>query len=107
MTTVEYTEEGGVLRLRADGHAAWAENGPDLVCAAASMLAYTLLQCLRDAEGRGWLEELDTDIWEGGVLAEAAPCAGREMEAEMIFRTVLTGYRLLAAKHPENVRVEE
>ncbi len=107
MTTVDYSEEGGVLRFRADGHAAWAEDGTDLVCAAASMLAYTLLQCLRDAEEQGWLEELDTDIWDGGALAEAVPVPGRERETALLFRTALTGYRLLAAEYPDNVRVEE
>lgn len=105
MTTVDYSEEGGVLRFRADGHAAWAEDGTDLVCAAASMLAYTLLQCLRDAEEQGWLEELDTDIWDGGVLAEAVPAPDGMVRVATIYRTVLTGYRMLSRRYPHNVEV--
>ena len=43
MTTVEFTDIGGVLRLKADGHANWGGRGHDLVCAAESILAYTLV----------------------------------------------------------------
>lgn len=105
MTTVEYTNRKGVFRLKADGHAAWGESGHDLVCAAESMLAYTLLQSLQDAKERGWIRELDTDIWDGGVFAEALPSRDGMIRVAVIYRTVLTGYRMLSKRYPCNVKI--
>lgn len=105
MTTVEFTDTGGVLRLKADGHAGWGDSGRDLVCAAESILAYTLVKNLLNAKERGWLEELDTDIWDGGVMAEAVPRQDVTAKIYTIFQTILTGYRLLAENYPENVEV--
>lgn len=105
MTTVEYTNRGGMFRLKADGHAAWDKTGRDLVCAAESMLAYTLLQSLQEAKERGWVQELDTDIWDGGILAEAVPAPNSMIRVATIYRTVLTGYRMLSRRYPHNVEV--
>lgn len=107
MTTVEYSNRGGMFRLKADGHAGWegTEPGRDLVCAAESMLAYTLLQSLQDARERGWIQELDTDIWDGGVLAEAVPAPDGMVRVATIYHTVLTGYRMLSRRYPHNVEV--
>ena len=107
MTTVEYSNRGGMFRLKADGHAGWegTEPGRDLVCAAESMLAYTLLQSLQDARERGWIQELDTDIWDGGVLAEEVPAPDGMVRVATIYRTVLTGYRMLSRRYPHNVEV--
>lgn len=107
MTTVEFTDIGGVLRLKADGHANWGGRGHDLVCAAESILAYTLVKNLLDAKDRGWLEELDTDLWDGGVIAEAIPRQDAAAKIGTVFQTILTGYRLLAENYPENVEVIE
>lgn len=107
MTTVEFTDVGGVLRLKADGHAGWGSSGRDLVCAAESILAYTLVKNLLDAKERGWIEELDTDIWDGGVMAEAVPRQDVAVKISTMFQTVLTGYRLLAENYPESVEVIE
>ena len=106
MTTVEFTQVGRLLRLKADGHAGWGESGHDLICAAESMLAYTLLENLRQAEQKGWLEEMDADIWDGGMFAEAVPRPDSRIRVYTIYRTVLTGYRLLAEQYPENVQIE-
>lgn len=105
MTTVEYTDTGEMLRFKADGHASFAESGRDLVCAAESILAYTLVQNLMDAKEKGWLEELDADTWDGGVLVEATPIKRFAPRVRTIFKTILTGYRLLEKNFPENVAI--
>lgn len=107
MTVIQFTDRGGILRLRADGHAGWDGSGHDLVCASESILAYTLLQNLQEAESRGWLKELQTDVWPGGIIAQAAPRRGYRSAVSSIYRTILIGYRLLSENYPEYVRVTE
>ena len=49
----EWDEEVGRLHLSIRGHAGSAPAGRDLVCAGASMLAYTALEVLQEARDAG------------------------------------------------------
>lgn len=79
--------EPGVPRLKLSGHAGYAPSGSDIVCAAASILAYTL------AEGGAEIEERS----DGGMYI-----TGNRRGMELI----AGGYRLLAENYPKNVRFE-
>lgn len=55
MLYVRYDKKRDVHRLRVKGHAGYARKGEDIVCAACSILAYTLGQNARDLERSGSL----------------------------------------------------
>ena len=87
MTRVLY--EPGKPALTFSGHAGAGEYGHDLVCAALSILQYTLREALPEASvqgGEGYCRV------EGGDPAPYAYTAG--------------GVRLLAESFPNNVRME-
>ena len=84
---ISVTYEPGIPRLTLTGHAEHAPRGRDIVCAAASILAYTL------TAGGAEAEEL-----RGGGLR----LTGGRRDLELI----AGGYRLLAENYPQNIRFE-
>ena len=75
-----------------EGHAGAGEPGHDPVCAALSMLMYTLLAALPAA----------------GTIRQSAPGFCRvEGGDPAVYRVVAAGLRLLAEERPENVCMEE
>lgn len=80
--------------LRMDGHAEYAEPGQDIVCAAATILAYALAQRLSG------IAQARIDMAEGHAYIQAR-ANGDTLAA---LDTVACGFELLAAKYPENIR---
>lgn len=73
--------------LRVSGHAMWAEKGKDIVCAAASILAYTLKA--------------------GGAQSRELPGGGMYITGDAAaLELIAGGYRLLAENYPQNIRFE-
>lgn len=86
MIRAVYEREGPVLTL--SGHALHAPKGEDIVCAAASILAYTLIEGGAEAE----------ELADGSLRL-----SGEDRDA---FRLIAGGFRLLAYNYPENIRFE-
>ena len=84
-----------------EGHAGHSAKGTDIVCAAASILFYTLAEAL---ERRGI--EVEADDVENKFI-RANPCREFTFDADVVFETVCTGYKLLAEQYPENVSYED
>ena len=104
MTTAEFRRRGNTWQIRVSGHADFAEGGHDPVCAACSILAYTLLECAARAEQRGELYRLQTETRPG--FAALSFTVGKRGEAlHEAVETVRTGYELLARHEPAHVRV--
>lgn len=82
--------------LEMDGHAGAAPCGQDIVCAAASMLAYTLAARLEDM-GRLIMREMEPGmvriVWEDTQESMAAAAV------------VEAGFRLLSEAYPDNVQI--
>ncbi len=97
MTLVLYEPEGPALEFI--GHAGAGLYGQDPVCAALSMLMYTLIEALPAARVRSGDGYCRIEAEQG--LA-AAP---RRTETEAAFRVVLGGLRLLAESEPRHVRL--
>lgn len=87
MIRVRYSPNAPGLTIT--GHALYAPKGGDIVCAAASILAYTLIK------GGGTAEELGNGL----------RITGGEKEREA-FRLIAGGYELLAEGYPENIEFE-
>ena len=97
----------GGAHLTVRGHAGYGEYGKDIVCAAASMLAYTAGYMLVQAEERGEARDVVT-VYDSGTAqisarAANAACARR---LERSFADICAGFRVLAKWEPDAVRVK-
>ena len=99
MIQVAYEREAH--RLTAKGHAQSAAKGQDLICAAVSILLFTLAQSIYDLNEKGLLTEHVVKLEPGD--AELS-CNGEYKRCyKMMFDTVCNGFRLLAEDYPDNV----
>ena len=106
MLTVEFGQEKGILCLSGEGHAGKAPKGQDLVCAAASILAYTVDYGLRQMQKEGKLDgEYFSCVAPGDVMFICKPKPEHLTEARHMFGTVLYGYYALQESYPEAVKV--
>ena len=91
--------------LLVKGHAGQAEQGQDIVCAAASILAYTAAQRIKDIEREGGLAISPVIIMNDGD-AVISCLAKDEVPFEDVLHTMLvvqTGYSLLVHNYPQYV----
>ena len=97
-----------MVSLHVKGHAGSNAPGHDIVCASASILAYTLAQNIKMSEERGHLKySPKIKLKEGDSIIT---CRAKDDEAytEMLhtFLVIQTGYALLAHNYPHYVAVE-
>ena len=108
MIKVTFTEEGNKLSLRLEGHAGYAEHGKDIVCASASILAFTVAQFVMEAEHKGDLKAPAEVKVEGGdafISCEPTEEGFSMMQNMYLFAKI--GYALLQHNHPQYVRLIE
>lgn len=106
MINAKFTAAGGSIMLQLQGHAGAAPKGKDLICAAASMLAYTLAQTMEFMQEEGGLQVKPTiRLEEGDVLILAKPKPDRYAEALHAFFVTQAGYHLLEHNYPQNVKL--
>jgi uncharacterized protein YsxB (DUF464 family) len=110
MVFVEIARSGGpespVRRLKVRGHAGFAARGYDIVCAAASVTAYTAAGALSKICGapRGCAKERE------GFFELAVPDfkdRDAALKAEVIMETAYIGYRQIEASYPGYINVTE
>lgn len=94
----------GRLRLTVRGHAGTAPAGRDLVCASASILAYTALEVLQEARDAGEAASAFHREERGHMTMESDFCDRGVKER---VDAVCTGFRLLAEQYPRYVRFEK
>lgn len=108
MVTVEYTRTSKAFCLQVYGHARSAPKGEDLVCCAASTLAYTAAQSALDLYQEGALRQFPDTVMESGNAQVAAVAAPESLErVAQMFRTIATGYEMLARQYPEYIIFRE
>lgn len=101
-----FSDDGKTIVLSSSGHADAAPRGEDTVCAAASILAYTVAQEITDLRTEGKLRRKPTvRLGPGSAVLTCKPTKGAYAEALHTFKVAQTGYRLLAANFPDHVRV--
>lgn len=104
MINIEYNREDLTLKMR--GHANAGEPGKDIVCAAASILAYTLGQNVRWMESANVAKDVHIILEEGEAVIMSKPVGERET-LECIYDTVTTGFTLLQGSYPDKVKFIE
>lgn len=98
----------GRYSVEMEGHAGQNARGKDIVCASASMLAYTLAQMVLNMEQQGKLKDAPTvDIGSGKACITCKPKRKYKVEAEQVYLVISTGYKLLSHNHPQYVVISQ
>ena len=106
MTTVQVRwDEKGVCGLKVRGHSGYAEEGSDIVCAAASVLITTCANALQSVAGI----TPALDVKEKPALISVVLPQGLSPEADhdarIILQTILQGFRDVAAQYPRYLQI--
>ena len=101
MITVQYHSKN--CSLTVDGHAYSGEAGNDIVCAAASILAYTLAANVQEMEAADRVREVTLELEQGHAEISCRPVHKYQSVAELVFSSVCAGFEILAANFPGNI----
>lgn len=105
---IHTTPNNSSLSLSIRGHAGAAEVGQDLVCASASILAYTLAQLIKDYANKDMLKGKAKILMRKG--SSTITCIPKEEYWETIaytFYVIQTGLNLLAHNYPQYIVMTE
>ena len=109
MIKVKYTydQDKRECSLLVKGHAGQAEIGKDIVCASATILAYTIAQIVKLMDENGELAEPPTLDLNEGDSTIVCRVKDDDLYAKMSqsFYTVNVGYVLLAHNYPQFVEI--
>lgn len=103
------TEKTKKLKLNIQGHAGQSTYGNDIVCASASILAYTLAQNLIYLQQEGFIKGTPIIKMDDGNAKIECFCKnskGYEVVGRA-FCTIQTGFQLLAHNYPQFVELEK
>ena len=104
--TFAHDKEIGIIGLKVEGHAGQAEKGKDIVCSAASILAYTIAQYLNYVHAQGGLQKKPRiKLDDGNTVIAAKPTEKYEGEVLNAFFVAEVGYSLLAKNYPQYVEL--
>lgn len=105
MITVSITDTKKSLTLKVEGHSNYAEQGKDIVCASASILAYTMAQNAMYMFSNHQLKCMPVlNLVEGDTEITITPKQQFYEEGFHAYFLASLGYSLLAKSYPENVR---
>lgn len=106
MLKITFTQRGKILSLRLEGHAGYAEDGKDIVCASASILAYTVAQFVTEAEHNGDLASPSTiQLERGDTIITCEPTEDIFLGMQEMYLFAKMGYALLEHNYPRNVKL--
>ena len=106
MLKVTLLTEGKKLSLRLEGHAGYAEPDKDIVCASASILAYTVAQFVTEAEHNGDLASpAEIRLESGDTIISCEPPEDTWLGMQNVFLFAKMGYALLEHNYPQYVRL--
>ena len=103
---IRVTYYRGYHRLTVEGHAQSAEHGHDLVCASASILAYTLAANVANMADAGQVRQPIIENREGYSHISCSPRHNLKASVTLVFDSVCVGFQLLAHDYPEFVSCE-
>lgn len=93
-------------RLTVTGHANSAEHGHDLVCASASILAYTLAANVANMADAGQVRQPIIENSEGNTEISCNPKHNLKNTVTLVFDSICVGFELLAHDYPEYISYE-
>ena len=93
-------------RLTVEGHAHSGEPGHDLVCAAASALAYTLAGNVANMAVNGQVRSPSLEMESGKAEISCNPVSHLKNTVTLVFDAVCVGFELLAEQYKEYIKYE-
>lgn len=108
ITASFYKKDNGSIHMTLRGHSGAAPKGQDLVCASATMLAYTVAQAVQFMyeQGNRLRCKPKISIQEGAATVIATPTQDGYAEVLHAFWVVQCGIHLLAHNYPQYIRLE-
>lgn len=88
------------------GHAGNGTVGHDLVCASASILAYTLAAAVQNMADAGHVNHPQIIIRPGETLISCESTSRYRSPVTLVFDTICGGFELLARDYPKNISYE-
>ena len=88
-------------RVTVKGHAKSAEAGHDLVCASASMLAYTLAANVAKMAENEQVRMPIMHLQEGDTEISCNPRHNLKATVTLVFDSLCVGFEMLASRYPE------
>ena len=104
MIRIVYRRDEHSVRIR--GHAGSGEAGHDLVCAAVSILAYTLAAVVLRIEEIGSATHSTAALRSGEAEIACTPAEEKSGEITRVMDAVCEGFAILAEEFPENAVFE-
>ena len=102
----EHSEDGKTLILTVKGHSGQADVGQDIVCASASILAYTVAQVVTTMRDEGKLKKKpNIRLDSGDAVITCKPTKQYYAEALHTYSVAQVGYDLLQYNYPEYVQL--
>lgn len=106
MIQVTIGDRDGTLWLSMEGHAGAAPKGQDIVCAAATMLMYTIAQAALDMGSRGELQRPPSvKLDDGNACAAFWPKKEALEKGRLVLDVIRRGLEVLGKRYPENVAI--
>lgn len=106
MVKVEFEHTKSLLKLSVTGHARSAEAGPDIICASASILAYTLAQCIKFYEENKCLKcTPQIKLEKGNCEIICKPKNDYYEEVAHTYWVTQSGLLLLAYNYPDHIQI--
>ena len=97
----------GSIHMTLKGHAEAAPKGEDLICASATMLAYTVAQAMQFMfENNKLTKKPKIRIKDGEAVIVATPTDESYAEVLHTFWVAQCGIHVLAHNYPQNVKLE-
>lgn len=93
---IEVIRHGGGITIK--GHANYAEQGKDIVCAGVSALTQTLIQSVEELTGdtiKYVMQPGMVDIWHGNLSEQA----------QVLVDSFFVGIEMICNTHPNHVRI--
>lgn len=105
--TFKKDEDSNALVMTVKGHAGQNKKGHDLVCASASILAYTVAQTIKYIHAQGGLKKKPRiELNDGDALIVCKPKEEYYAEALHTFFVAEVGFSLLANNYPQYVELD-
>ena len=101
MITVNYYRDHN--RVVVEGHAQSGEPGHDLVCAATTILAYTIGSSVENMVAAGHVKEHHMEFSDGYASISCGAPEGLKSTITLMFDTICAGFELLAHDYPDNI----
>ena len=107
ITAKFYQKDSGSIHMSLKGHAQSAPYGEDLICSAATMLAYTVGQAVQFMYMSDKLKKKPKiQIKDGEAVVIATPKEESYAEVLLAFWVAQCGAHVLCSNYPENVTLE-